>query len=102
MEKLRRPRGNRTEKKSLLAIEHPRVEMRNGHGGSGLQRLTINFRPVFLYNCGIVADQPLPTDGKAAEALGFRNSRLLQKRQAATARPHEDKLRKVRPDLTCR
>jgi hypothetical protein len=44
----------------------------------------------------------LPTDGKAAEALGFRNSRLLQKRQAATARPHEDKLRKVRPDLTCR
>lgn len=92
MEKLRRPRSKWTEKEGLPAIENPRIEMRNGHGGSGIQRLTINFRPVFLYNFGIVADQPLPADGKTAEALGFRNSRLLQQRQAATARPHEDKL----------
>ena len=66
-----------------------------------IERLPVDLRLVFADNLRIIANEPLSTDGKAAQPFRFWDSRFLQQGQAASACAYKYKFGAVHPDLSC-
>ena len=71
---------------------YPSVEVRHSHGRRRAGREAINFCEVFVDDFWLIANQPLTTDGEAAEALALFNARFLKYWEAATACTDEDEI----------
>jgi hypothetical protein len=91
VQELRGPRGERAEEQRLLAVEDAGVEVRHGHGRRGVEGLAVNLGLVLGDDGGVVADEPLAADGKAADALALGDAGFLEKLEAAAAGADEDK-----------
>src|ERR1035437_4489144 len=100
MKKFRRPRRKRTKEERFPAIEEARVEVGHGHGGGGGERLAIHLGLVFFDDVGVITNQPLPADGKLADALAFRNATFLPQMPASASRADEYELRPVAANLS--
>ncbi|MNM49979.1 hypothetical protein D3C81_609990 [compost metagenome] len=76
--------GERAEQQHLLAIDHPRVQVRYRHRRRADRGLAVQLGLVAGDQVGVVGHQELATDREAGIAFGFRDARLLQQLQRAT------------------